>query len=357
MTFFYTGHEFYASFAHNQSHRRGKLKQRYRTDMIAGMNIAIVTPAPPGSLHGNRGTALRWADILQQLGHSVSVEQEIHSGDADVMVALHARRSASSICAFRERFPSRPLIVALTGTDLYGDVPAADADAIKSLHQASRLVVLHELPPGALPEEFNHKVRVLHQSMPARLREDIRDEDRFDVCVAGHLREVKDPFRAAEATTGLPESSRISIFHLGGAMSAEMERLAKHHEARNARYHWLGELLRNEALDRMAGCQLMVISSIMEGGPTVLTEALAMQLPVLVSDVPGHVGILGASYPGYFAVGDTESLRSLLLKAESDATYYESLLEGVRTRSHLADPARELAAWRELLDEFDEFPS
>ncbi len=319
------------------------------------MNIDIVTPAPPGSQHGNRGTALRWADTLQRLGHSVSVRERFDQGDADMMVALHARRSADSIRAFCELHPARPLIVALTGTDLYGDVPSGDAKALESLERANRLIVLHALPTGGLPDSVLDKVRVVHQSLAPQPRRVNSSARRCDICVVGHLRPVKDPFRTAEATVDLPASSRISVFHLGGALSAEMERAARQHESNNPQYRWLGELSHRETLDRMADCQLMVISSVMEGGPTVLTEALAMQLPVLASKIPGHVGMLGGDYPGYFPVGDTGALRTLLLKAEADDAFYASLVAGIRGKAHLADPAREMEAWRELLDEFDEF--
>jgi len=40
----------------------------------------MVTPAPPGSRHGNRTTACRWARILRRLGHPVTVRQEWDGG-------------------------------------------------------------------------------------------------------------------------------------------------------------------------------------------------------------------------------------------------------------------------------------
>ena len=38
----------------------------------------------------------------------------------------------------------------------------------------------------------------------------------------GHLREEKDPFRCAAALAHLPQASRISVTHLGGAMNPGM---------------------------------------------------------------------------------------------------------------------------------------
>ena len=44
------------------------------------------------------------------------------------MVALHAWRSAESIRVFRELYPDCPLIVGLSGTDIYDYIDAANID-------------------------------------------------------------------------------------------------------------------------------------------------------------------------------------------------------------------------------------
>ena len=86
------------------------------------MKILITTPAPPRSRYGNRVTALRWARILKEIGHHVTVSQVYEDGDYDLLVALHARRSYPSINRWRHLHPDKPLIVALSGTDLYRDL-------------------------------------------------------------------------------------------------------------------------------------------------------------------------------------------------------------------------------------------
>ena len=75
------------------------------------MRIALVTPAGPGTRNGNRHTALRWASFLRAAGHTVSLSVEWPGDRADLMLALHARRSHSSI----RSFPGAR-VVALTGT-------------------------------------------------------------------------------------------------------------------------------------------------------------------------------------------------------------------------------------------------
>ncbi|HSE37703.1 MAG TPA: TIGR04348 family glycosyltransferase, partial [Blastocatellia bacterium] len=128
------------------------------------MKIGIVTPAPPGSRYGNRVTALRWARILRAAGHLVSIN-EVYAGERlDSLIALHAHRSAASIISFHREHPEKPIIVALTGTDLYGDLPYSPA-ARESLKLATRIVVLQPKALDVLRRPLREKARVIYQSV------------------------------------------------------------------------------------------------------------------------------------------------------------------------------------------------
>jgi hypothetical protein len=210
------------------------------------MKIGIITPAPARSRYGNRVTALRWARILKDLGHRVTVSQVYEGGACDLLIALHARRSHPSISRFHTERPDAPIIVALTGTDLYCDLQKSRR-AQESLEIATRLVTLQPMAIDELPPHIRCKARVIYQSVKAshqaigRQSSDIsRSRRSFDVCVIGHLRKVKDPFRAAMAARLLPPSSRIRVLHVGGAMDEEMAARARAEMEVNPRYHWLG---------------------------------------------------------------------------------------------------------------------
>src|SRR3954453_13157348 len=84
----------------------------------------------------------------------------------------------------------------------------------RSLASADRLVALQELPADPVPERFRAKVRVIRESAPP-VESGRKSARCFEVAVIGHLREVKVPFRAAQAARDLPASSRIRIVHLG----------------------------------------------------------------------------------------------------------------------------------------------
>ena len=83
------------------------------------MNIILITPPGPSARTGNAVAALRWARILRRLGHRVTVAADYAGEPADAMVAIHAWRSAEAIRRFKTQNAARPLILQLSGTDIY----------------------------------------------------------------------------------------------------------------------------------------------------------------------------------------------------------------------------------------------
>jgi glycosyltransferase involved in cell wall biosynthesis len=345
------------------------------------MKIMLVTPAPPGSRKGNRVTALRWAGLLRQLGHRVVIREAYHGTRCDLLIALHAQHSFAAVEAFRRAQPGRPIILALTGTDVYQAIQT-DPLARRALELASRLVVLQPLALEELPSHVRARTRVIYQSCeaPPRINRKSKIEDpgskienrgakgqitasgnarssilhphsSFDVCVLGHLRPVKDPFRTALAARLLQESSGIRVLHAGAALTPAMESKARSEQTINPRYRWLGDLPRWKALRLLARSRLLVLSSVLEGGANTISEAIALGVPVLASHIPGSVGLLGADYPGYFPGGDTAALAALLTRAETDGRFYKKLKACCRRLRPLVRPARERESWRRLLRE------
>lgn len=312
------------------------------------MRIAIITPAAAHARSGNRNTASRWAKLLRELGHRVTVERDWSGGDADVMIALHAKKSHGSIARFAGRAAGRPLIVALTGTDLYRDI-LSDDDARDSLRLATRFIVLQELGAAALAAPLRPKVHVVYQSARKVPRQP-HLASCFEVLVSGHLRIEKDPFRAAAALRHLSPESRIRVTHIGAALSREMAAEARTWMAREPRYTWLGEVPHWRSLRMLARSRLLVMSSRLEGGANVVSEALVNGVPVVASRIPGNVGMLGAKYPGYYASGDERALAQLLARAETDRVYYRLLARLCSARAELIDPRREQQALAEAID-------
>jgi putative glycosyltransferase (TIGR04348 family) len=315
------------------------------------MKIILITPARSSSRSGNATTTKRWARILRELGHDVRVLGRYDGSAADLMIALHAWRSADSIRDFRARFPQQPLIVALSGTDIYEYLDRDPSPTLHSLACADRLIALHELAQRRVPGQFRRKVRVVYQSAPLLHPSGRRGLRSFDVAVIGHLRKVKDPFRAAEAARLLPAASQIRIVHLGAAETAGWAAMAKAEMELNPRYVWRGDRPRAEVRRLLGRARVMVLSSLSEGGANVISEAVTAGVPVLASRIDGSVGLLSRAYPGYFPAGDTAALARLLRRIEMSPEFLARLHRAIARRAHLFRPAREKAAWKALIRE------
>lgn len=298
---------------------------------------------------GNFGTAFQWADIIgNQLGHDVKVTGDVIDPDTDVLVALHASKSASAIRRFRESHPDGKLIVAATGTDIY---PEPDEAALKSFRLADRIVLLQDRAVCQLSPEDRDKAVTILQSATTRCfrHPEDRSRDPFEICVIGFLRDIKDPMRAARASRNLPASSKVRIRHAGGILEEKYQQEVENEMASNSRYQWLGIITREEIDVLLSECQLMVLSSFHEGGARVVSYALVNHTPVLAAASDCAVSLLGESYPGLYPPGDTEALGDLLDRAETDEAFLESLRTITKELAPQFAPDREVEAWRRLL--------
>jgi putative glycosyltransferase (TIGR04348 family) len=284
--------------------------------------------------------------ILRRLGNRVSIVQTYEGKPYDLLVALHARKSHSAVINFRRQNPEGPVIVALTGTDVYRDIRSS-RPARESLDLATGIVVLQPKAAEQLRASWRKKTRVIYQSVMSGQaltttssksatshlngsRVYKRSSASFDVAVIGHLRTVKDPFRTTLAARMLPDSSKIRVLQIGGAMTEAMANRARKEMTVNKRYKWFGQLSQLRALQVLKQSSLCVLSSRMEGGANVLSEAITASVPILASRIDGNIGILGTAYPGYFDVGNTKQLAQLLDRAESSSEYLTEIKEAGR---------------------------
>jgi putative glycosyltransferase (TIGR04348 family) len=314
------------------------------------MKIILCTPAGKQSRSGNRATALRWARLLRELGHQVRVTTDDDGRPAAMMIAIHAWRSAAAIAAFRRRCPDARLIVLLAGTDLYRFLQSDPATTLGALAVADALVGLHDLAGAALPPSLAARLTVIRQSARPLSAPRKPSTRTMDVCVIGHLRDVKDPLRAARAAALMPARSRLRVIHLGKAHDAGWAARAHAEMAGNPRYLWRGEAGGAQVRRLYGRAHAMVISSLMEGGANVVSEAIVAGLPVLASDIAGNIGLLGAGYGGYYRCGDSADLAALLTRAETEPGFLDALAAQCRALAPAFTPAAEREAWRSLLD-------
>jgi putative glycosyltransferase (TIGR04348 family) len=309
-------------------------------------SVLIVSPALAAANNGNWHTAWRWSRMLA--GHCRTAIGPAWQGeDVDLLIALHARRSAPSIDAFARAHPGRALVVVLTGTDLYRDI-RSDAQAQRSLRQAKHLVVLQDQGPDELDAAARAKCRVIYQSARA-LRAAAPPRHVLRVVQVAHLRDEKDPETFMRAALRLRARTAIRFEHIGDALDAGLGAAARRTQTESANYRWLGALPRSTTRRHIQHAHLLVSSSRMEGGAHVILEAARSGTAVLASRVGGNVGMLGPQHAGYFDLGDDAALAALIGRARDDAHWLAALRAQTLDRAPLFEPAEEQRRLLELV--------
>jgi putative glycosyltransferase (TIGR04348 family) len=318
-----------------------------------GGRVVIVSPALADANNGNWQTARRWQRMLSA-HHSARItrtwpgdEPDALARPDDVMLALHARRSAPSIAAWAAQRGPQGLAVVLTGTDLYRDI-ATDPAAQHSLALAQRLVVLQDLGPRSLPQAVRAKAQVVFQSTTARATLP-KTPRHLRAAMVGHLRDEKDPRTLWAAARLLGTAEGVLIDHIGLPLDAALGEAAQATAAACPHYRWLGGLPHAATRQRMQRAHVLVHTSRMEGGAHVVMEAVCSGTPVLASRIDGNVGLLGAGYGGYFEPGDAAGLSTLLRQARASQGQPGGLLARLAAQCAARAPLFAPAAERQAL--------
>ena len=311
---------------------------------MAGHRILIATPAARGSRNGNRVTALRWAAFLRSAGHRVKMICAYNNEVADLMVALHARRTLPMQMAFKQPpLAGRVLIVALTGTDIYQGWPNEE-ELRWATDFVDGIIVLQADMKARLPASLQARCLVLMQSssltpVPALVNAPLISQSECEptlrLVVAGHLRAEKAPFLLAESVHQYLPSAPLLIQHCGGEVTSGYADMAKQWMALEPRYQYLGELTRSQTHQRIRAADLLVNSSTVEGAPAVVIEAVASHIPVIASDIPAHKAILGADYAGLFPVGDALALANRIQRVQQQPVFLSELRRQIIERAVL----------------------
>jgi putative glycosyltransferase (TIGR04348 family) len=312
----------------------------------------IVCPATSQSNNGNWRTAQRWRRMLAPVVRA-TIAVRWTGEPAELMVALHARHSADSIAAWHEKRAQAgaadrwPLVVVLTGTDLYRDIDS-DSQARRSLQLADALVVLQDQGPASLPAALRDKASVIYQS-GARRKTLAKARRHLRAVMVGHLRDVKLPQTLFDAARIVAGRADIRIDHVGAALDRNLARQATATARACPHYRWLGALPHPQTLRRIQRAHLLINASSMEGGAHTVLEAVRAGTPVLASRIPGNVGMLGADYAGYFPCGDADALARLLERCRDEPDLLSRLGRQCRARASMFDPRREERALRSLV--------
>jgi putative glycosyltransferase (TIGR04348 family) len=312
-------------------------------------NIVIVSPALSDANNGNWQTAKRWATLLSKHYRTRIVKDwpdDLSQSD-DILLALHARRSASAVQAWQAQHGSGQLVVVLTGTDLYRDIHT-DTDAKQSLDAAARLIVLQPLGISELPAQHRAKTHVVLQSTSSRQTLP-KTSSRLRAVMVGHLRDEKLPQTLFAAARLLQAREDIVIDHIGAGLDAQLTQDAVATAAACKNYIWLGALPHAQTRAKIQRAHVLVHASKMEGGAHVVMEAVCSGTPVIASNIPGNVGMLGDDYHGYFPVGDARALALLLERCKDEPHFIDTLKSQCAMRAPFFAPQAELTALLQVI--------
>ncbi|MES2189598.1 MAG: selenoneine biosynthesis selenosugar synthase SenB [Pseudomonadota bacterium] len=308
-------------------------------------NIVLVSPALREANNGNWHTAHRWESFLSGYFDTTLLRQwpqpsgELTSvKEPQLMIALHARRSAASIQAWADACPGKPLVLVLTGTDLYRDINI-DAVAQKSLALATHIVVLQDAGLAAVPEAWRSKTSVIYQSAE-KLVPAVKSSRSFRAVMVGHLRAEKDPLTFMKAA-GHDYKKGVQFVQIGDALEPPLATAAEATARNTPRYRWLGGLSRAATRQHIKRAHVLVNCSVMEGGAQVILEAIQSGTPVLASRISGNIGMLGTDYAGYFEPGDDVQLAALVRRCAAGPDFLALLQRQCLQRAPLFQPERE----------------
>ena len=303
----------------------------------------LVSPAMAEANNGNWHTAHRWAKFLSRhcdiaLLPKWAASADTAQAEPQVMIALHARRSAESIRAWAAAWPHKPLIVVLTGTDLYRDIHS-DAQAQLSLALATHLVVLQDAALSAIPPAWRSKTTVIYQSAAA-LKPAVKSPRTFRALMVGHLRDEKDPLTFMRAASQTRQAT-IYFDQIGSELDACLGTAARSTAQQATHYRWLGGLPRAVTRQHIKRAHVLVNCSKMEGGAHVILEAVQSGTPVLASFIDGNIGMLGGDYSGYFDFGNDTQLAALVQRCAVEPTFMAHLQYQCAQRAPLFNPQLE----------------
>lgn len=312
------------------------------------MHIIISSAYSLDSQKGNSITAQRIAKLLELAGHNT---EAVCSGTlpvSDVLIALHATKTLHHSRSFKRQNPRGNLIIYLTGTDLYRELPAGNPEFFEALEIADSLVVSQPTSLHSIPAAYRHKSHVVTASVDLPEITPVTSPEQPSLALVGHLRSVKNPFLLTHALALLPDLA-VQAYSIGESREEAMSATARKWEQREPRYQWLGNLPHSTTLGWMQKVTATLNTSHLEGGANSVAESIVLGTPVLASRIEGNVGMLGDDYLGYFTPNSPTELAALIQRTLTDSDFLNTLKEQTVKRQALFSTESEVQGWLALL--------
>ncbi len=258
----------------------------------------------------------------------------------DIVHSLHAVRSTK----WMETVLSRtyvPWIITLTGTDYYvrqkTDRPSDQLK--KNIEKASAVIAFHDEAYNFIKSLFPHfekKFHVIPQGVEI-LRHDndtenvrrqygLNNNDVVFLIVSG-IRQVKNIGYALDAFRDIEMAIPDAKLLLVGSVIEEDEaaRVFEISESLSS-FQYLGEKTHNEVRQLMSAADILFNTSLHEGMPASVLEAMAEDLPVLATDTSGNRSLVEDGRNGFLvSLDNKKELVEAAVRLAADKTLHNSM--------------------------------
>lgn len=307
---------------------------------MSGASVLLVTPYQKQQ-RGNSITSQRLQKGLSQLGYEVvlvsldssygwsEAAQRLSQRGYQLLHVLHA----VSVDYVLQRLPAAaelPLILTTTGTDINIDLLGSQRSKIeKAFNIASRVVVFHHdfvpVLTSIIPTVAD-KLRVIPQGVdlpdsPAwscsRLQ--CQADDLIAVLPSG-IRPVKRIEWALEAMeTAAVYQTNLHLLIAGPVIDSDYAHAIMNRINQTPRTKYLGEVKHQEIAGLYKAADMVLNTSLVEGQPQAALEGMSVGLPVIMSRVPGNLGIITPGKEGFYVENPQELAEAMLTLADSNS--------------------------------------
>jgi len=310
------------------------------------MKIVLAAPNYPQP-RGNTVTVRRIADNLEKLGVKtviVSTTGENQAAvlpPADLVHGFHAYYFHQFMQNLGER--PDPYIITMTGTDLNVDLfdpdkrgnvlsALAGAKAIHVFDPSAQALLLEEAP------EFEGKVFPIAQGASSFPEDPLpfeKEDGTFLFVLPAGIRKVKNIPSAISALGKLHEKfPHLRLWLVGPVLEPEEAKIVLDLAEQHADWiRYLGGLPHSKMGAVYTQADVGLNTSLSEGQPAAILEAMGFGLPVLVSNVQGNNGMVENGRNGYLYNDPGEFLE-----------YAEQLMNDGETRHRIGQQAKQYAA-------------
>ena len=168
--------------------------------------------------------------------------------------------------------------------------------------------------------ELEKKIFVIHQSSQVSKLQKNRRKIGNDISVLmiGNIRREKDQLTGINGFNNLFKNlkmkslHKVFLTHIGYDLNRGYANIVKKSAKKNKQIKFLGFVNHKKTMELLLKSDLFLNTSIIEGSCLALKEAIDSRIPVLVSDNPCHMTILGDNYPGFFKTRKKDDLTKKL---------------------------------------------